>query len=662
VIGLIAVLVVLGALVLGIHLAVGAVTGPAGVLLLMLAGLVTCGLVFCYVKARDALEDYGVGAVFMAVFYWHSGLPYHGEPVTNATWHYRGTRALTETGHARRCYYWPKKRLAWLRITRSVGVLGALFGLAVYPEVTQWLLLGTLFYGAWSAGNRFWEWLDEAAFHRMYTQPAHLAAAPIADIPLTYRPQGWLTIERDRTKVVAHLPVDYAPEERRDKRLIEALAERVGIEEAQAVWKLSGNMPRLILTTSPHAPRMVTLESMLPVIARSRWDELVLGMGRGKRPQPVIVSLQDDSPHMGESMGSGAGKTVLSRLIIAQWLMKGGVAYVLNPKRRGYQWAKDLPNCRVAETDEQCFMMMTWLGQQLDDRQEVASNESDWDDHMPEGLLGERVLVVVEEMNLLVAKQRKFWKRNQLMAAMMMGWDEDTPLPKDSPALDGLETLAFAGRQNEVYVLFIAQRLSSKVISGDVLENVGIRMMGRYSQRNVNMMAPDRSAALPVSDSHPGRIQVIVNGAVHECQVAYSDEAWVYRAMALVGEGQVPEDLPEMCYARSVGPSGPVRSYVPRHRPGTEPRNDTRNAEGASSGHVSLKVAVARGLTSGLTYRALTTLKSGDADFPQEAVHSATVFGAHLYDEETLVAYCRSVVAAREERKREAARRQGMPV
>lgn len=659
---LIALLAVVVALLVGVHLAVGSITGPAGVLLLMVAGLVLCSVVFLFVKARDALEDYGAGAIFMAVFYWHAGLPYHGEPVTNATWHYRGTRAMTETGHARKCYYWPKKRLAWSRIVRSVAILGSLFGLISYSEVTQWLLLVALFYGAWSTGNRFWDWLDEAAFHRMYTQPAHLAAAPIADIPLTYRPQGWLSIERDRSKVVAHLPVDYAPEERRDKKLIEALAGRVGIEEPQAAWKLAGNTPRLVLTTSPHAPRLVTLESMLPVIARSRWDELVLGMGRGKKPQPVIVSLNDDSPHMGESMGSGAGKTVLSRLIIAQWLMKGGVCYVLNPKRRGYQWAKDLPNCRVAETDEQCFMMMTWLGEQLDGRQEVASNESDWDDQLPEGMLGERVLVVVEEMNMLVAKQRKFWKRNQLLAAMLLGWDEDTPLPKDSPALDGLETLAYAGRQSEVYVLFIAQRLSSKVISGDVLENVGIRMLGRYSQRNVNMMAPDQSQVLPVSSSHPGRIQVIANGEVHECQVAYSDEAWVYRAMALTGEGLVPEDLPEMCYARSAGPSGAVRSYGPRHRPGTEPRNDTRNAEGMSSGLVSLKVAVARGLTSGLTYRALTTLKSGDDDFPREAVHSATVFGAHLYQEAEVIDYCRKVVEAREERKRAAARRQGMPV
>jgi hypothetical protein len=295
-------------------------------------------------------------------------------------------------------------------------------------------------------------------------------------------------------------------------------------------------------------------------------------------------------------------------------------------------------------------MMLSWLGGQLDERQEVASEHADWDDRLPEGLLGERVLVVVEEMNMLVGRQRKFWKRNQVMAAMMLGWDADTPLPKDSPALDGLEVLAFAGRQSEVFVLFIGQRLSSKVISGDVLENVGIRMLGRYSQRNVNMMAPDLSQALPVSDSHPGRIQVVANGAVHECQVAYSDEAWVYRAMALAGSGLVPEDLPEMCYARSAHPSGTVPASPAGHGPGTRPGTELSTASGSGSNLVTRKGAVARGITHGLTYRALTGLADRDPDFPQPDRYKESLFGAHYYDADAFERYCEQVVARRKER------------
>jgi len=176
------------------------------------------------------------------------------------------------------------------------------------------------------------------------------------------------------------------------------------------------------------------------------------------------------------------------------------------------------------------------------------------------------------------------------------------------------------------------------------------------------MMAPEMSQALPVSDSHPGRIQVIVNGAVHECQVAYSDEAWVYRAMALTGEGLVPDDLPEMCYARSAHPSQAVSPVRTGHGPGSGAGHEPGHDGGAATGTVSLKAAVARNLTGGLTYRALVHLRSDDPDFPQPAHWHDSLFGAHLYDEDQLVAYCRSVVEAREERKRAAARRQGMPV
>lgn len=659
---LITVAALAGGLLYGIHLVTGSLASPGAVLLIIAAVLVLCSAGWVLVKIRDAWEDYGPGAAIQALVHWHAGLPWHGDPVTNATWHYRGTRALTETGHARKCYYWPKKRLAYSRMVRSAVIAATMFGLVSYREATGWLLAGGFLYLVWLSGGRFWNWLDDVAFHRAYTQPAHLAAAPVADVPITYSPQGWLDIDRDRTRVVAHLPVDYAPEERRDRKLVEALAQRVGMEEPQPVWKLAGSSPRLILTSSPHAPRMVSIESMLPTMLRIRWDELALGMGRGKRPEPVIVSLSDDSPHMAESMGSGAGKTVLSRLIIAQWLMKGGVCYVLNPKRRGYQWAKDLHNCRVAETDEQCFMMLTWLGEQLDGRQETASDHADWDDRVPEGLLGERVLVVVEEMNMLVAKQRKYWKRNQAMAAMLLGWPDDTPLPKDSPAIDGMETLAYAGRQSEVFVLFIGQRLSSKVISGDVLENVGIRMLGRYSQRNVNMLAPDQSQALPVSDSHPGRIQVIASGAVHECQVAYSDEAWVYYAMSEMGDGRVPQELPAMCYARSTRPSQVVSPVLAGHGPGSGSGHGSGHDGGSATGTVSLKAAVARELTSGLTYRALVHLRSDDPNFPQPAHWHDSLFGAHLYDEDQLATYCESVVMRRRERQLEAARKQGMPV
>jgi len=77
---------------------------------------------------------------------------------------------------------------------------------------------------------------------------------------------------------------------------------------------------------------------------------------------------------------------------------------------------------------------------------------------------------------------------------------------------------------------------------------------------------------------------------------------------------------------------------------------------------VALKAAVARSITSGLTYKSLDWLRSTDPDFPQPARYKDHAFGAHLYDEDQLVAYCESVVMRRKERQLEAMRKQGMPV
>lgn len=598
-IGLLVIAVVVAGIAFGVHEVAGSLTGPLGILLLVVAGLVLIAVVSLAVKARDLLEEYGAWILVQMAFWHHLGLPYHGDPVTNATWHYHGTRALTETGNARRCYYWPRKRLVAVRCTRSAVVLAALYGLAAYTRVTAWLLVAAGLGLAWYLGRRFWTWAGEAAHHREVTAPLHQAAHDIAGVPLSYKPRGWIEVDRDRTRAVLHLPASYNPEERKDSKLVEAVAVKVGIEDPLVKWKLAGTEPQLIVSESPHPPAQVALRDILPQISAAPWDTFVLGLGRPHAGRRVAVSasLASDSPHLAMSMGSGGGKTVLERLRIAQWCMKGGVAFILNPKRQGYQWAKDLPNVVVAETPEQIFYLLVWLGEQLDKRNELASTHADIDDKVPDGMVGAPWLVVVEEMNLLIGRQIKYWKRNKLAAALSIGLDpEEGPLPKDSPALESLDDLAFAGRQSEMFVDFIGQRLSSKVISGDVLENCGVRLLGRWSDRVKSMLAPEYS--LPRSSTHPGRIAVVASGKVRECQVAYATPAEC-RAMAQLGTAAYPDTVPTASITRlpeslgsESGDTGTASSALP-------------SSIGMGSGLVTLSKAVSLGYTAGKSLEAV---------------------------------------------------------
>lgn len=634
-----AVVGLIAAIVLGVKKVAGSTSSPLAYLLFGLAGMAVVVLVLFFTKLRELVDDYGPLVFVTMMVHWHLGLPHHGDPMTNATWHYRGTRALTETGHARHAYYLPRKHLALSRTVRSAVLLGGVYGLVAYREVTEWLLLGAGLAGVWYSGQRFWAWIDDMQHHRDWTTPVHLAAAPIADVPYGHKPRGWVEVAKDRNQVTLHLPVDYNPEEKKDQKLVDAVAAKVGIEDPLVKWKLAGSEPTVTVGSAPHAPNAVSLEELLAEIKMSSWDRFVLGAGRPHAGQRtwVSTSLGEDSPHIAMSMGSGAGKTTLTKLLVAQWCYKGGVVYILNPKRRGYQWAKGLKNVVVAETNEQIFGTLDFLGKQLDERNETASEHSDWDDKVEAGYLDAPVLVVVEEMNILVSKQVKYWKHEGEQAAFAIGWPDDAVLPKHSPALDSLEELAFAGRQAEMFCCFIGQRLSAKVISGDVLENVGVRLLGRYSMRNWNMMAPEWP--MVPSQSHPGRIQVISSEGVRECQVAYSSDARDYRDLALAGTAQIPSSFPESLRAPLPAfLAGQDRDVVPATQL-ERIKLAQQSQRGSATGEITLPEA-GRTRLVGRSYDALRQDKARFSQFPQ---HSREEGGVYYYWEQDLVDYYQGV-------------------
>ncbi len=71
-------------------------------------------------------------------------------------------------------------------------------------------------------------------------------------------------------------------------------------------WHLAGPSPGLELTAS-QPPPLVTLDDIMAAIEAARPDEVVWGIG--KRGRVVKNSLSGETPHVGLSMGSGAGKS-----------------------------------------------------------------------------------------------------------------------------------------------------------------------------------------------------------------------------------------------------------------------------------------------------------------------------------------------------------------
>lgn len=499
-----------------------------------MSGLVVVALVAAGVAAYGFMSvAHGrIQAHGLLVLLWRflTGQAWHGKPLTDSGWARPGTRALTRTGHATRFQYLPRWRRALWRSGSTLGAFLALYGLWTAPGVT---LVSLVVLAAGSAGygllraRRSWR---ERKHNRSWVLPTHVAIAPLLGIPLPSKPGDWLQVEPDRSKATLALPHGYTGTNGKEReQLAAAVAAKLGMEGPDVRWALAGPAPTLTLEAAQPPPASVGLDDLRDAIRDARADELVIGVGR--RGQVVKSSLSGDSPHIGLSMASGAGKSVCARFLACQVLLKGGLVLVLDIKRISHAWAKGLPNVGYARTVEQIHRALLWLESEVDRRNEVADVAADVEGEVHANV-GPRIFVVAEELNMLQPRLKAHWRS-------IRGPGD----PARSPAQDALDAVLFAGRQVRVNVLEIGQRLSAAATGGgDARENLAVRILGRYSPSVWKLLAGEH--AMPPSSRTPGRIQV-VDHRVRESQGAYLTGAEA-REISLAGEVATPP--PSMPY------------------------------------------------------------------------------------------------------------------
>lgn len=493
---------------------------------------------------------------------------------------------------------------------RRLAGVGVAFGLvAVFvasPRAGVITAACTLAAGMALGGWRVALWVMRLRHRRSWLRPAHLAACRVAEIPEGRLPHSWLEVERDRSRVVAQLPPGWPADDKDKQRLAAILTAKLGMESTDAEWRLAGPKPTLTLSVTQPPPPRVTLADIQPVLDRARADELVWGLG--KRGSPVTTSLSGDSPHIGLSMGSGAGKSVTARALLAQMLYRGCIGLILDYKMISHQWARDLPNVVIARRPSEIHEALCWLGGdptrditgEAERRNEVALAGADMDGNV-HSVVGPRIIIICEELNATVARLRAYWRQ-----------ERDREDPVRSPALDALDSVSFMGRQVLMNVVYIGQRLSVKASGGDgdARENIGVIAFGRYSASNWKMLAPD--FAMPPKSLAPGRIQVVA-GQVRETQGVFMT-AREARMLATAGEvALLPAGMPGVPRVADAtrelypGPDVPV---VPE----TRPRVLT------APSLVTLSEAVTEGIVS-CSLHAIRKASQRDDSFPRWTGH-----------------------------------------
>ena len=367
------------------------------------------------------------------------------------------------------------------------------------------------------------------------------------------RPQ----IARDRSQVRVALPQAWAGDGKERAAVVETLTAKTGIESPEASWRLAGPAPMLTLTVSKPPPALVTLADVRHAIAAAKPDELVWGLG--KHGKVVKSSLSGDSPHIGLSMGSGAGKSLTIRAMIAQMLYHGAIALVLDYKQISQHWARELPNVSIVRHPHEIHAALLWLGREINRRNAVALAGADLEGNV-HSVVGPRLIIAGEELNAAMKALRIYWRQLR---------DEDRSLPVRSPALDSLDLVNLMGRQVLMNMMYVGQRLSNKASGGDgdIRESIGVLALGRYKASTWKMLAEDH--AMPPPTRKPGRFQIVDDG-VREVQ-GIRLSALEARELALAGVvSALPAGMPgaaRVSPATAMALAGPDHGFVPETPP-----------------------------------------------------------------------------------------------
>ena len=205
-------------------------------------------------------------------------------------------------------------------------------------------------------------------------------------------------------------------------------------------------------------------------------DTLVLGIGEDGKV--VTVSLSRTRRTWPCPSTRGKGKSVLIRCIVPQVLLRGGIAAILDNKLVSHPALRGLPNIAYCDDIDKIHDFLVWLDGELTRRAEFIRDHTDVYGNLT-GSPGPRLVVILEEQNLLMNRLRSYW--NDVLAEDKARPTEDREHPPAvSPAVRGFENGVYVGRELGVHLIFVAQRFTAEAAGGGskgaaVRMNTGIR-------------------------------------------------------------------------------------------------------------------------------------------------------------------------------------------
>jgi hypothetical protein len=304
------------------------------------------------------------------------------------------------------------------------------------------------------------------------------------------------------------------------KKLTSVVHSKLGVVGLQETWSMVGKRARVTYTIREQPPAKVTLADIAPYADGCREHQFVLGLAAGARP--VIVDLDDDSPHIACSSATGGGKTVLAMITGSQVLRGGGHVLILD-RKGSHRWARGLDGVTYLTEIPDIHDALIGIQSLAEARNRQAREErEDWDP-------GARVLVIFEELDSTISALKGHWGRevarlrHENKRLKDQGYEEEY-IPPLSPAIRAFRDLMNMGRSAHVNLFGVAQMLTVAACgSTEARENFGVRCLARYTNNAWKMLVPQ--CRMPPKSVVRGRWQVVVGDQVTETQVPFPEQS-----------------------------------------------------------------------------------------------------------------------------------------
>ena len=434
-----------------------------------------------------------------------AGRPLDGTPRTDSTFFRPASRVLTYTGRTSRWAMLPGwKRAVW-RVGTPAVAASATMAYITHPVITT-VSAGSL--AASGAGYTAWRirraWLRRQHF-RTYLLPLHrVLRANLGDGG--DHPDHWLFIppnfDREDVESLIWLPKNLHMTAEVRRVIKDAVSQKLGLTDPDFSWRTIGPRPSVAIRPAPKPPTKTVWGAIAEAARKAPDTAPVLGIG----PRGTIVDadLEAESPHILISAGSGGGKSVLIRAILAQALNRGAGAIILDYKRHSHRWANGLPGVTYARDIAEIHDALVQLGAEGERRNRAADATGECDDP--------RIFLVAEELNATMGKLARYWSEIR-----------DRTDPKTSPAINALADVMFMGRAVRIHVLAVAQLMTARTLGGpEVRENFATRCLTRCSNNALKMLVPE---VMPIrKPTGVGRWLVVKNGVPYETQVTYMSD------------------------------------------------------------------------------------------------------------------------------------------